>query len=90
MCLDKSNQMRIGRRCSKILMLIWSKRWQLPFNESKCKAMHYGKTIRKAEYNLGGIKIMEVTEEKDLGVTFDQQLSFGTNASKVVAAENSR
>ena len=28
--------------------------------------------------------------EKDLGVTFDQQLSFGTNASKVVAATNSR
>ena len=26
---------------------------------------------------------------KDLGVTFDQQLSFGTNASKVVAAANS-
>ena len=33
---------------------------------------------------------MEVSEEKDLGVTFDQQLSFGTNASKVVAAANSR
>ena len=33
---------------------------------------------------------MEVSVEKDLGVTFDQQLSFGTNASKVVAAANSR
>ena len=32
---------------------------------------------------------MEVSEEKDLGVTFDQQLSFGTNASKVVVAANS-
>ena len=31
-----------------------------------------------------------MSEEKDLGVTFDQQLSFGTNASKVVAAANSR
>ena len=29
---------------------------------------------------------MEVSEEKDLGVTFDQQ---ATNASKVVAAANS-
>ena len=35
-------------------------------------------------------QIVEVSEEKDLGVTFDQQLSFGTNASKVVAAANSR
>ena len=71
-------------------LLIWSKKWQLPFNESKCKVMHYGKTNRKADYNLGGVNIKEVSEEKDLGVTFDQQLSFGTNASKVVAAANSR
>ena len=70
-------------------LLIWSKKWQLPFNESKCKVMHYGKTNRKADYNLGGVQIVEVNEEKDLGVTFDQQLSFGTNASKVVAAANS-
>ena len=33
---------------------------------------------------------MGVSEEKDLGVTFYQQLSFGVNASKVVAAANSR
>ena len=33
---------------------------------------------------------MEVSEEKDLGVTFDQQLSFGINAIKVVGVENSR
>ena len=70
-------------------LLIWSKKWQLPFDESKCKVMHYGKTNRKADYNLGGVQIVEVSEEKDLGVTFDQQLSFGTNASKVVAAANS-
>ena len=52
--------------------------------------MHYGKTNRKADYNLGGVKIVEVSEEKDLGVTFDQQLSFDINASKVVAGTNSR
>ena len=27
------------------------------------KVMHYGKTNRKADYNLGGVKIMEVTRE---------------------------
>ena len=71
-------------------LLIWSKKWQLPFNESKCKVMHYGKTNRKADYNLGGVKIVEVSEEKDLGVTFDQQLSFDINTSIVVAGANSR
>ena len=71
-------------------LLIWSKKWQLTFNESKCKVMHYGKTNRKADYNHGGVKIVEMSEEKDRGVTFDQQLSFGINASKVVAGANSR
>ena len=52
--------------------------------------MHYGKTNRKADYNLVGVKIVEVSEEKDLGVTFDQQLSFDINTSKVVAGANSR
>ena len=71
-------------------LLIWSKKWKLTFNESKCKVMHYGTTNRKADYNLGGVKIVEMSEEKDRGVTFDQQLSFGINASKVVAGANSR
>ena len=39
---------------------------------------------RKLVYNLGDVKIVEVSEEKDIGMTFDQQLSFGINASKVV------
>lgn len=68
----------------------WSKKWQLPFNESKCKVMHYGRGNRRSEYDIGGVRMMEVEEEKDLGVTFDAQLSFSTNTSKVVAAANSR
>ena len=52
--------------------------------------MHHGKTNRKADYDIGGVEIVEVSEEKDFGVTFDKQLSFGTNASTVVATANSR
>jgi len=68
----------------------WSEKWQLPFNKSKCKVMHYGKENRQAEYVIEGVKLGNVDEEKDLGVTFDTQLSFSANASKVVAAANSR
>ena len=71
-------------------LLIWSTKWQLPFNESKCKVMHYGHTNRKVDYKLGGVKIVEVSEEMDLGVTFDQQLSLDISASKVVAGANRR
>ena len=58
---------------------MWCKQWQLSFNETKCKSMHYWKTNRKSEYTIGGggVKIVEVREDKDLGVTFDQQLCFG-------------
>ena len=71
-------------------LVLWSKKWQLPFNENKCKVMHYWTTNRKSEYHLGGVKIVEVSEEKDRVVTFDPQLSFGTNPSKVVVPANSR
>ena len=30
----------------------WSKMWQLPFNESKCKVVHYGKKNPKYEYRM--------------------------------------
>ena len=52
--------------------------------------MHYGQTNRKADYKLGGVKVVEVSEEKDRGVIFDQQLSFDISASKVVAGANRR
>ena len=65
MCLEKSNRMRTGRSSSIDELLKWSKEWQLPFNESKCKVLHYGKTNRKADNNLGGVKIVEVSEEKE-------------------------
>ena len=51
--------------------------------------MHYGKTQRKTDCNLRGVIIVDVSVEKELEETYDQQFSFGTNASKVVAAANS-
>ena len=36
--------------------------------------MHYGKTHRKANYNLGGVKIVEVSGGEDFGVTFDRPI----------------
>ena len=35
--------------------------------------MHYGKTNLEADYNLGGVKSVEVSEENDTGVTFAQE-----------------
>jgi len=40
--------------------------WQLPFNFSKCTALHLGKFNPRYVYNMNGHSIEEVSKEKDL------------------------
>ena len=58
----------------------WSDQWQLKFNASKCKRMHIGYTNQQREYSMleegRVVNISEITEEKDLGVTFTNDLKF--------------
>jgi len=68
----------------------WSECWQLPFNESKCKLIHYGRNNPKYSYKIGNTVIAEVMQEKDLGVTFDPALSFSTHHDMSIAKANSR
>jgi len=58
----------------------WAIKWQMIFNVKKCKTMHIGKN-EPSEYFMkdaeGKIcKIQLVDSEKDLGVTFDDKLTF--------------
>ena len=41
----------------------WSKRWQLPFNASKCKVMHFGHNNQRHEYHLDD---HQMDNQKDL------------------------
>ena len=50
----------------------WSEKWQLRFNEKKCKRMHLGYNNSGASYHLNDIPLDETKEEKDLGVIFTQ------------------
>lgn len=58
----------------------WSDTWQLRFNASKCKRMHIGGTNTHNKYymleNGENIDITEITEEKDLGITFSNNMKF--------------
>lgn len=49
-------------------IMSWSEMWQMKFNTSKCKVMHMGFGNRNEKYEMGGTELVEVTEEKDLGV----------------------
>ena len=71
-------------------MLEWSIKWQLPFNIPKCKIIHYGKNNPNHIYSMDSRNMTEDTSEKDLGVTFDSELSFRTHIKNTVAKANSR
>ena len=45
----------------------WAKRWQMEFNVSKCKVIHYGKGNIGRRYTMDDQPIEEVNSEKDLG-----------------------
>lgn len=55
-------------------MMDWSDTWQMPFNTSKCKVMHLGRSNKRYTYFMGSQKLEVVDEEKDLGVHFTADL----------------
>ena len=70
----------------------WSDKWQLHFNVSKCGVMYYGNRSEKCTYSMeeGGVRrdLGELTEEKDMGVTFDPTLTFSRHVGIIVNKAN--
>ena len=64
-------------------MCEWLQRWQLPFNEHKCKCMHFGNHNPKMTYMTKNHILETTSAEKDLGVIVDDSLKF----HKLTAAE---
>jgi hypothetical protein len=66
----------------------WSERWQLQFNETKCKVLHLGRTNAQQQYSMNGV-ILDVTEEeKDLGVVVDKELKFDKHIAAAIKKAN--
>jgi hypothetical protein len=65
----------------------WSNKWQLKFNVSKCKVVHFGKANTKHEYSMEDGEttkpLPKDIEEKDLGVLFDENLKFSKHIAAV-------
>ena len=68
----------------------WSTRNNLKFNESKCKVL----TITRKKhpicfnYKLGSTELLKVNEEKDLGVTVTDTLSWNPHIQNIVSNAN--
>ena len=55
-------------------MVEWAKNWAMKFNVAKCKVLHVGRNNREYEYKMNGVRIEEVTKEKDLGIWVSDDL----------------
>ena len=63
----------------------WSVKWQLGINESKCSVMHMGNGALDTPYSINQIQLPSVDKVCDLGVTYDNKLSFGDHIGNVVS-----
>ena len=70
-------------------LMAWSKEWQLPFNVDKCKSLHIGRSNSRNHYEMGGEKLGQLCEQKDLGVLVDDQLKFHKHTAAAVKKANS-
>ena len=70
----------------------WSNRWNLRFNVAKCKTMHIGYHNDKHIYQMGSgesrMDLNQVTSEKDLGITFQDDLQFTKHLADKVKANS--
>ncbi len=70
----------------------WSVKWDLRFNEQKCKSLYLGKNNAKKTYMMGSIQnpvlLEETLAEKDLGITIDNELSFAKHIMQAVKKAN--
>ncbi len=70
----------------------WSMKWDLRFNEQKCKSLYLGKNNAKNTYKMGSLEnpvlLEETLAEKDLGITIDNELSFTKHIMQTVKKAN--
>ena len=70
----------------------WSEKWNLYFNVDKCKVLHIGRNNPCLDYKMNvndsTCKVKECKEEKDLGVTFDDNLSFDNHINNCINKAN--
>ena len=70
----------------------WSKDWLLRFHPDKCHVLTLGKfwNIKHAHpYNIGGVILEHVEQEKDLGVIIDGELNFDEHIFSKIKKANS-
>ena len=66
----------------------WSTTWQLPFNATKCKVLHFGTHNANYSYRLNNHTLDSTKTEKDLGVIIDNELKYHVHAASATKKAN--
>lgn len=68
----------------------WEDTWKLKFNVDKCKVLHCGRNNTKFKYKLNNKDLDEITEERDLGVVFNQSFDFSNHILSIISKANQK
>ena len=60
----------------------------MPFNEYKCHVLHIGRTNAKHQYIMGGIQLLGVKQERDVGVIIADSLRPSIQCAKSAKKAN--
>ncbi|KAK4471065.1 hypothetical protein MN116_000576, partial [Schistosoma mekongi] len=69
---------------------IWSQKWQLPFNHSKCGIMQFGKYDVQQKLYLNECKIQTLSSVCDLGICYSKSLKFTEHVSSIISKSRRR
>jgi hypothetical protein len=68
----------------------WENTWKLKFNVDKCKVLHCGRNNTKFEYKLNSKDLEVITEERDLGVVFNEPFDFSSFILAMISKANQK
>ena len=65
-----------------------SAKWQLPFNATKCKVLHFGANNLRHPYMLNNHTLESIKSEKDLGIIIDEELKYHVHTTSATKKAN--
>jgi ribonuclease P/MRP protein subunit RPP40 len=66
----------------------WSREWQMLFNIGKCHILHVGRNNPRFKYTMDGKELVEVEQEKDVGVIIASNLKPSAQCAKAAKKAN--
>ena len=88
---NETDREELQREIDKLVE--WTMKWQMEFNASKCKVVHFGKKNPGYTYTMGGfapagVVLEAVEEEKDVGVMVTNNLKPSIQCAKAAKKAN--